>query len=105
MDERTGLCLAVLARNSNLVQILLGAKVRIPSLCVSMDGKGWEAGGGKLQFIDLGFYGKIGRGFCTQTHFQLLRGLILGYVGEKTRILDKSSIPGYREIPGIPLEI
>ena len=49
-----------------------------------MDGKGWEGGGGKLQFIDLGFYGKIGRGFCTQTHFQLLRGLILGYVGEKT---------------------
>ena len=48
VDERTGLCLAVLARNSNLVQILLGAKVRTPSLCVSMDGKGWEAGGGKL---------------------------------------------------------
>lgn len=28
VDERTGLCLAVLARNSNLVQILLGAKAR-----------------------------------------------------------------------------
>jgi len=38
VDERTGLCLAVLARNSNLVQILLGAKAELETADVHGNG-------------------------------------------------------------------
>ena len=47
VDERTGLCLAVLARNSNLVQILLGAKVRTPRDGVFQ----WMGRGGKVVVV------------------------------------------------------